>query len=67
MPTKKTKKVDGVSSEAAKKATGYDWAEWKWILDRAGAKSWNHKEIVAYLKDNYELYGWWHQTVTVAY
>jgi uncharacterized protein YndB with AHSA1/START domain len=56
-----------VSSEAAKKATGHDWAEWKSILDKAGAKKWNHKEIVAYLQDNYKLSGWWQQTVTVAY
>ena len=67
MPTQKTQKLYGVSSEAAKEATGYDWAEWKSILDRAGAKNWNHKEIVAYLKENYKLSGWWQQTVTVAY
>ena len=67
MPKKKTNKLDGVSSESAKKATGHDWAEWKSILDKAGAKKWNHKEIVAYLKDNYELSGWWQQSVTVAY
>ena len=67
MPKKQTKKLDGVSSEAAKKATGHDWTEWIAILDKAGAKKWNHKEIVAYLKDNHELSDWWQQTVTVAY
>ena len=46
MPKKHTKKLDGISSEAAQKATGYDWAEWISILDKAGAKTWNHKEIV---------------------
>lgn len=67
MPTKKSKKLDGISSEAAKKATGHDWAEWKSILEKAGAKNWNHKEIVAYLRNSYKLSGWWQQTVTVAY
>lgn len=67
MTTKKTKRLDGVSSEAAKKATGHEWAEWILILDKAGAKKWNHKEIVAYLKDTHKLSGWWQQTVTVAY
>ena len=67
MPKKHTKKLDGISNEAAQKATGHDWAEWISILDKAGAKKWNHKEIVAYLKDTHELSGWWQQTVTVAY
>jgi hypothetical protein len=67
MPKKQTKRLDGVSSEAAQKATGRSWSEWVSILDKAGAKNWNHKEIVAFLKDNHGLSGWWQQTVTVAY
>lgn len=67
MPKKQTKKLDGVSSEAVQKATGHDWAEWISLLDKAGAKKWNHKEIVAYLKETHKLSAWWQQTVTVAY
>lgn len=67
MAKTKTKKLDGISNEAAHKATGHDWAEWMLILDKVGAKTWNHKEIVAYLKHTYDLSAWWQQTVTVAY
>ena len=61
------KKLDGISTEAVKRATGHGWAEWLAILDEAGARDWNHKQIVAYLKANFELNGWWQQAVTVAY
>lgn len=60
-------KLDGVSSAAAEKATGHGWDAWLAILDRAGAEDWNHKQIVAFLKENHRLSGWWQQTVTVAY
>ena len=61
------KKLDGISTEAVKRATGHGWAEWLAILEKAGARDWNHKQIVAYLKANFELNGWWQQSVTVAY
>lgn len=67
MAKKQVKKLDGVSDKAVQKATGHVWSEWFAILDKSGAKKWDHKEIVAYLKDNYELTGWWQQNVTVAY
>ncbi len=62
-----TDKLDGVTNAAVQKATGRNWDEWIRILRDAGAADWNHKEIVAFLAKNYELSGWWQQTVTVAY
>jgi len=62
-----SKKLDGVSNEAVARATGRDWDAWLKILNRAGAKDWTHKEIVAHLKENHDLSAWWQQTVTVAY
>ena len=67
MAKKPAKKLDGVSDKAVQKATGHVWSEWFAILDKSGAKKWDHREIVAYLKDNYELTDWWQQSVTVAY
>lgn len=60
-------KLDGISDGAVQKATGRGWNEWLAMLDEAGAAKWDHKQIVAHLRDNYELSGWWQQTVTVAY
>jgi uncharacterized protein YndB with AHSA1/START domain len=59
----------GISSEAARKATGRGWAEWRDVLDDAGAADWDHKEIVAYLEREHPEVesGWWRQSVTVAY
>ncbi len=63
-------KAETMSDAAVRKATGYDWAEWRLLLDRAGAKDWSHKEIVSFLSTAQEvdpLSGWWQQTVAVGY
>src|SRR5262245_23611484 len=57
----------GISSEAVKAKTGKTWAEWIALLDKAGAKTMSHKEIVAVLNDKYKVGGWWQQMVTVGY
>ena len=56
-----------VGDETVKAKTGHTWKEWYAVLDKAGAEAWDHKTIVAYLKDNHILSGWWQQTVTVGY
>ncbi|MEM7441864.1 MAG: SRPBCC domain-containing protein [Pseudomonadota bacterium] len=60
-------RIENASDEAVRTATGRDWAEWRRVLDDAGAASWSHKEIVAHLKATEDLSGWWQQTVTVGY
>ncbi len=57
----------GVSAAAVQKATGGDWEHWLHVLDEAGAKAWSHKQIVAHLRDNSDMSGWWQQMVTVGY
>ena len=56
-----------VSEETVLAKTGKTWAEWLAILDQAGATQMNHKEIVAYLVEHYQLKNWWQQTVAVTY
>jgi Domain of unknown function (DUF4287) len=56
-----------ISDEAVLKSTGKTWKEWFVILNKAGAKKMEHKEIAQWLKDNHIKSGWWSQMVTVQY
>lgn len=69
MSTKKAKIeiVGRVSSASVLKGTGRNWDEWMPILEKAGARHWEHKEIVAFLKRKYKLTPWWQQGVTLGY
>ena len=60
-------KVGRVSRASVLKHTKKDWDQWIAILDKAGARSWTHQEIVAFLKKKYELGMWWEQSVTGGY
>jgi len=62
-----TKKSERMSDAAVQTRTGKLWNAWFKILDKAGAKKMNHKEIVAYLNENYEVGPWWQQMLTVTY
>lgn len=66
-PKKEFDTIAGISSEAVRASTGNTWAQWIALLDKAGAKKMNHKEIVAILCDDYGVGGWWQQMVTVGY
>jgi len=59
--------VTGTSSEAVEKATGKPWAEWMALLDEAGGRQMNHKQLVAHLVEFYAVPPWWRQQVAVAY
>ncbi|WP_081688614.1 SRPBCC domain-containing protein [Inquilinus limosus] len=48
-------------------ATGRTPAEWQALLDAAGARDWPHPRIVAWLREQHGLSGWWGQSVTVGY
>jgi uncharacterized protein YndB with AHSA1/START domain len=60
-------KIGRVSTASVFKATKKGWAEWIPLLDKAGARTWTHQEIVAYLKKRYKLRPWWQQGVTSGY
>jgi hypothetical protein len=62
-----TKKSARMSDAAVQAKTGKTWDEWFKILDKAGGKKMNHKEIVAYLSEKYGVGPWWRQMVTVTY
>jgi hypothetical protein len=56
----------GMSDASIAKATGRGWAEWVKRLDRAGAVSKPHREIVAHVS-SLGVSDWWAQGVTVGY
>jgi hypothetical protein len=66
-PTKTPDKLNGMSSEAVKKATGKTWPQWLKLLDAAGCKTMDHKQIVAVVSSKYGIGPWWQQMVTVGY
>jgi hypothetical protein len=55
-----------IGDDAVKRATGRDWKEWFALLDKAGAKTKSHREIVA-IAGGLDAGSWWSQMVTVAY
>lgn len=63
----KIEKIGKVSTESVFKGTKKHWDEWIKILDKAGGRSLEHKEMVAFLKRKYKLSPWWQQGVTHGY
>ena len=63
----KANKVGGISSEAVKAATGKGWDEWFGIIDRAGGRKMDHKQIVAVVSKQKGARPWWQQMITVGY
>ncbi len=60
-------KHGGISSVAVQKRTGKGWNQWFAVLDRAGARKWNHTKIASYLYEKRKCPGWWNQMVAVGY
>ena len=56
-----------MSDEAVQRATGRAWKSWLALLDRAGARKMNHREIVAVLSKKHGVGPWWQQMVAVGY
>lgn len=56
-----------MSDAAVEKATGKTWKRWFSILDKVGAKSMTHQQIVAHLVKHHGVGPWWRQMVTVTY
>ena len=59
--------IDTVSDASIKKHTGKIWQDWIQLLNKAGAQSWNHQEIVAFLKKKHKQGPWWQQIVANGY
>ena len=60
-------RIAGVGSAAVLKATGRAWEDWLKVLDRAGAKKMEHKEIALMLSRKFSVPNWWSQMVSVGY
>jgi hypothetical protein len=56
-----------ISDDSVKKSTGKVWKDWFSLLNKAGAKKMEHKDIAQLLYKKYDLSGWWSQMVTVQY
>jgi len=56
-----------MSDDAVKAKTGKTWKQWFTILDRAGAKTMSHQEIVRFISSEHGVGPWWQQMVTVNY
>lgn len=61
-----TKTKPRMSDDAVRTKTGRAWAEWFKLLDKAGAKKLNHRQIVALLNKQ-GVGAWWQQMVAVTY
>ncbi len=59
--------ITGTSDEAVTRATGKSWAEWLAILDAAGGREMNHKQLVAHLRAYHDISSWWQQQLAVGY
>jgi len=57
----------GTSDAAIKAKTGCTWEKWVYVLDKAKADQWEHREIAEYVRTRYKISGWWSQSVTVGY
>ena len=57
----------GMSDETVRAKTGRIWAEWVDVLDAREAAALPHGEIAAIVHEEFEIPGWWSQSVTVGY
>jgi hypothetical protein len=64
---KKLKEQKRASDETLVAKSGKTWAEWFTILDKAGAKKWEHGEISLFLYEKQKVSGWWSQMISVGY
>lgn len=59
--------IGKVTAKSVIKYTDKDWNQWVEILERAGARSWIHKDIVAFIVKKYKLTWWWSHIVATGY
>jgi hypothetical protein len=57
----------GMRDAAVRAKTGRTWRQWVHDLDSIEATKLPHREIARHVHDNYDISGWWAQTVTVGY
>jgi hypothetical protein len=57
----------GMSDAAVQKKTDRTWGGWVRALDAAGAAELPHRDIARHVQSEYDVSGWWAQTITVGY
>ena len=60
-------RVGNVADDAVAAKTGKTWAEWFKILDKAGARMMEHREISQVLQEQWGVSRWWGNVVAVGY
>jgi hypothetical protein len=55
------------SDQALIEGTGADWKTWLALLDERGAAELDHAAIARMLVHDFEIDGWWAQSITVGY
>ncbi|MQM24837.1 hypothetical protein [Glycomyces albidus] len=58
---------ESMSDQALIEGTGADWKTWLALLDERGAAALDHTAIARMLVDEFEIDGWWAQSITVGY
>jgi hypothetical protein len=58
---------ESISDKALEKATGAIWQTWHERLESIGARDLTHKEIASRLVSDYQVPGWWAQSLAVRY
>jgi hypothetical protein len=59
--------IAGMSNDKIKQQTGHTWTDWVRLLDHHGAETMRHRDIARLVHEQYNVNGWWSQTVTVGY
>ena len=67
MRAKTVEYTPSMSDDAVRAKSGKTWPEWFGALDSSGCSDKPHKEIVAVLRDQYDVGSWWQQMITVEY
>ena len=57
----------GMADATIEAKTGRTWGQWVATLDVIGAGQMPHRDIARIVNEQYEVGGWWAQTVTVGY
>ncbi|MFQ5890996.1 MAG: hypothetical protein ACE5JR_13275 [Gemmatimonadota bacterium] len=60
-------RLAGMSDDAVRVRTGKSWKQWVRALDAIDATRMPHRKIAEHVYENYDVSGWWAQTVTVGY
>ena len=60
-------KSQTISDDALQKATGKKREEWFTLLKKIKAQELSHKDIARRLQDEYNVDGWWAQSITVGF